>query len=67
MNLTVRNPNLMSLHEIAEYLQVSERTVRRLIDAGKLTAFKVGRQWRFQKKEVDRIAFCNLMEICKDH
>lgn len=35
------------------YLQVNLRTVYRLIDAGKLPAVRVGRQWRFRRKDID--------------
>ena len=35
------------------YLQVNLRTVYRLIDAGKLPAVRVGRQWRFRKRDID--------------
>ncbi len=35
------------------YLQVNLRTVYRLIDAGKLPAVRVGRQWRFRRRDID--------------
>ena len=36
-----------------EYLQVNLRTVYRLIKAGKIPAVRVGRQWRFRKRDID--------------
>ncbi len=39
--------------EVLEYLQVNLRTVYRLIKAGKLPAVRVGRQWRFRKRDLD--------------
>lgn len=39
--------------EVLEYLQVNLRTVYRLIKTGTLPAFRVGRQWRFRKQDVD--------------
>jgi excisionase family DNA binding protein len=38
---------------VLEYLQVNLRTVYRLIKAGKLPAVRVGRQWRFRKRDID--------------
>jgi excisionase family DNA binding protein len=38
---------------VLAYLQVNLRTVYRLIDAGKLPAVRVGRQWRFRRKDID--------------
>lgn len=43
----------LSLEEVAAILQVSERTVIRQINAGKLRAFKVGKSWRFRREAVD--------------
>src|SRR3979490_3234779 len=39
--------------EVLEYLQVNLRTVYRLIKAGKIPAVRVGRQWRFRKRDID--------------
>ena len=35
------------------YLQVNLRTVYRLIKAGKIPAVRIGRQWRFRKRDID--------------
>jgi len=43
---------LMSLAECAKALGVSERTVRRLVTAGRVPAYKVGSQWRVDLDEV---------------
>lgn len=56
MVIAPRFQSLMRLNEVAEYLQVSERTIRRMVDDGRLTARKVGRQWRFRKEDVDRLS-----------
>src|SRR3954462_11144442 len=39
--------------EVLEYRQVNLRTVYRVIKAGKITALRVGRQWRFRKRDID--------------
>ncbi len=54
MNLPIRSQRAMTIRELAEYWQVSERTIKRLIDAGKLRAFKIGRQWRVHQRDVER-------------
>src|ERR1043166_6027015 len=38
---------------VLEYLQVTLRTVYRLIKPGKIPAVRVGRQWRFRKRDID--------------
>jgi excisionase family DNA binding protein len=43
----------LTTEEVLEYLQVNLRTVYRLIDAGKLPAVRVGRQWRFRRADID--------------
>ena len=53
------SPNLpsddgfLTTDEVLGYLQVNLRTVYRLIKAGQLPAVRVGRQWRFRKRDVD--------------
>ena len=43
---------LVSLAECAKALGVSERTVRRLVTAGRVPAYRVGSQWRVDLDEV---------------
>ena len=43
----------LTTEEVLEYLQVNLRTVYRLIKAGKIPAIRVGRQWRFRKRDID--------------
>jgi excisionase family DNA binding protein len=44
----------LTLEQIAEYLQMSTSSIYKMAQAGKIPAYKVGRQWRFRKKEIDR-------------
>ena len=50
-----RSPDdvFLTTEEVLEYLQINLRTVYRLIKAGKIPAVRVGRQWRFRKKDID--------------
>ncbi len=46
-------PDLLSPKQLAEYLQLSQRTIYRLLERGGIPAVKVGGQWRFRKAAVD--------------
>jgi excisionase family DNA binding protein len=43
----------MTLKEVALFLKVAEKTVYRLVQDGKIPAFKVGGSWRFKRAELD--------------
>ena len=45
--------SLLSTEEVLDYLNLNLKTVYRLVKAGKLPAVKVGRQWRFRKRDID--------------
>ena len=45
-------PEVLTTKQLAEFLQVSDQTVKRAIKAGKLKAFKVGKDWRIEKEAV---------------
>ena len=45
--------DLLSPRQLAEYLQLSQRTVYRLLERGDLPGVKVGGQWRFRRAAVD--------------
>lgn len=47
------NSEIMTLSEIARYLKVSEKTVMRMVRAGKIPGAKVASQWRFMRAAVD--------------
>jgi excisionase family DNA binding protein len=49
-----RRDRMMSLREAAEFWGVSEKTVRRWIDAGQLDAHQLGRQWRIAAEDIER-------------
>jgi excisionase family DNA binding protein len=44
---------LMTLEQVAEYLNVDRFTVYRLLAQKELPAFKVGNQWRFKRKLIE--------------
>src|SRR5258708_19322912 len=43
----------LTTEEVLEYLEVKLRTGYRLIKGGKIPAVRVGRQWRFRKRDID--------------
>ena len=47
-------PDLLTLEDLAERLQLSVSTIRRMIAAGDIPAFKVGaRVWRVRRVDYD--------------
>jgi excisionase family DNA binding protein len=44
---------LMTIKQLAEYLNVNDRTVLKLVSDGALPGVKVGNQWRFRKAMID--------------
>lgn len=42
-------PEILTVKQLADFLQISEATIKRAIKAGKLEAFRVGRDWRIEK------------------
>lgn len=47
--------------ELAEKLRVNIMTIYRYIDAGRLEAYKIGKEFRIEKKEFDK--FLNKVKI----
>jgi excisionase family DNA binding protein len=45
---------VLTLEEAAQYLKVAKPTLYRLLEDGKIPAFKVGNQWRFTKELIDK-------------
>lgn len=46
-------PDLFTAQQLAEYLQLSKRTIYRLVERNQIPAVRVGGQWRFPKSAVD--------------
>ena len=44
----------MTVREVANYLNVDEKTVYRLAQKGGLPGFKVAGAWRFKREDIDR-------------
>lgn len=48
-------PDLMTIQQVADYLQVSISTVRRMLDDGRLPSVKIGRARRIPKEAVSEL------------
>ena len=48
---------ILTLKELAEYLRVTERTILRMLNTGKITGTKIGGQWRFNGSQIDKVFF----------
>jgi len=44
---------LLTIKEVAKILRVSERSVNRYIESGRLRAVKIG-QWRIRQKDLEK-------------
>ncbi|MFQ5922338.1 MAG: helix-turn-helix domain-containing protein [Anaerolineales bacterium] len=52
--MTLVDPALITVREIAEQLRVSPRTVYRLCRSGQLPAIKVGKEWRIDRADLEQ-------------
>ncbi len=58
------NMELYSVKEVADLVNVHEKTIRRYINNGKLDAKKIGGQWRVEKDSLDKLL--NPASCCQD-
>jgi len=45
---------IMTTKDVAEFLNIHPLTVQRMAKGGRIPAFKIGTDWRFQRKALDR-------------
>jgi excisionase family DNA binding protein len=48
------HPEVMTIHEVSEYLRIPISSLYRLAQSGKIPCQKVGRHWRFRREAIDR-------------
>ena len=53
MNDKVGEKEILTISQVAAYLQLSEMTTYKLVQEGKIPAFKIGRSWRVKKGDLD--------------
>ena len=44
---------LMDTAEVARYLKMHVKTIVNMVERGDLKAYKVGRQWRYRRSDID--------------
>jgi excisionase family DNA binding protein len=44
---------VLTVRQVAEFLQMDERTIYKLAKQGDIPSFKVSNQWRFLKKDIE--------------
>ena len=44
---------ILTVHDVAEYLRMSEAKVYRLVKEGELPVVRIGKTWRFRKDLLD--------------
>jgi excisionase family DNA binding protein len=56
--------SVLTLEEVAEFLQVHPSTVYRLLKNRRIPAFKIGSDWRFNQESIQ--SWIKELEIAKD-
>jgi excisionase family DNA binding protein len=52
--VTLPEPALFTVKEVAHYLHVHPSTIYRLLARKHLPCFRIGRSWRFHREEIDQ-------------
>ncbi|WP_010649705.1 helix-turn-helix domain-containing protein [Oceanobacillus massiliensis] len=53
--MTNKANEIMTVSQVAEYLQLSEMTTYKLVQEGKIPAFKIGRHWRVKRIDLNEL------------
>lgn len=46
--------DVMTIEQLADYLQIAKSTLYKLAQEGRIPAQKVGKHWRFHRETIDR-------------
>jgi len=46
---------ILNIKEVSDYLKIPVSTIYKLAQDGKVPAVKVGKHWRFMKKDLDHL------------
>jgi len=52
-NNLIQNEQLLTIEQVADYLQLQKSTIYTYAQRGSIPAFKVGRNWRFKREDVE--------------
>lgn len=51
--MKIKKGEILTIHQVAIYLKISEKTVYRLLLRKRFPGFKVGGSWRFTKEKIN--------------
>jgi len=55
MDTSFHDKEILTINQVAEYLQISEMTTYKLVQEGRIPAFKIGRHWRVKKADLSSL------------
>lgn len=61
----ISSDEVLTSKEASKYLKIAPRTLYRHIRAHNIPAFKLGREWRFVKSELDKWLIKQVNELSK--
>ena len=54
---------ILTLKELSEYLRLTQTTVWKYANEGKIPGFRLGRRWRFHKDKIDSLLENNSLKL----
>lgn len=45
--------NVVTVKELADFLKLNIETIKRALQSGKLKGFKIGREWRMYREDIE--------------
>ena len=58
---------IMTTKELAAYLKLTEVTIYKYANEGKIPGFKIGSRWRFDKDKIDDLLKSDEAEMVHEH
>jgi len=58
--------SIMTVHDVASYLRLSEAKVYRLAKEGSVPSFRLGKSWRFRKDMIDEWTKMKTQQMLQD-
>jgi excisionase family DNA binding protein len=58
---------ILTTKELAEYLKLTEVTIYKYANEGKIPGFKIGSRWRFDKEKIDDLLKCEEADVVKQN
>ena len=58
---------ILTTKELAAYLKLTEVTIYKYANEGKIPGFKIGSRWRFDKDKIDDLLNSDQVEMVHEH